>query len=588
MLSLMRSLAGRPVPELKQHIALALFEAVAATGPYLLVLLSLHELMQVQPNIARLAAYSLLVFLLFGLRLRVSRQCYLSMNFFGYGLTQEVRSRFAEKLRRLPLGQLHRFSPAELHNIAIQDIEYSEQIFSHLYAQLVSALSLTAVLLGLLFLMNWPLALAVALPLPLGLWLGWHLIQLGRNQGKRMLAALDQVNAGILEYIQNLPLLRSYDLAGPRFERLDQAMRNQTKQAVRMEIIGGLAPVSFIMLLQLGIPLMLLAGNTLLLQSQLELITLLGFMLLTPRLYRPLSQMAIFTAELNFMSLAAARVDKVLCESEPKLEPKTPLATEDVNFDADVAVAFNRVSFSYQQRTVLQEISFQAKTGQQIALVGASGSGKTTLLRLLAGFWQPDAGDIEVLGRSIKQWQPDALLQQISIVFQDVFLFDDSIENNLRAGNQHLSRHDIETACRQANCHDFISQLPEGYQTCLHAGGQRLSGGEKQRLSIARALLKDSPIILLDEATSALDPENEHQIQQALEQLVQNKTVFIIAHKLPSIRRADQILVLDKGHLVEQGQHEALLQQQGLYAQLWQQQQQTQGWSLKPDQTLEL
>lgn len=577
MLNLFQRLSSTHISSITSHIMLSLADALMALIPYLSAILCISELLNPSPDTHKLSLYYALAIVCFGLRVLITRRCYLDMNFFGYAVSRNIRSRLAEKFRSLSIGKLQSYSPGELHNVAIQDVEYTEQILSHLYAQVMTVLGLVTLIIAALFSLNWQLAIAAVVPLPLGIWTAWKLTHISRKQGLTLLKALNTFNAGVLEYIQNLPLLRSYNLAGSKFNRLDAAMRNLSEQAIRMEWVGGLAPISFIMIIQLGLPLILILGNHLHIEQDLELITLIAFMLLTPRLYRPLTQIAVFTAEINFMSLAAARVDAVLTVPTKNIQssPSNPQKK------GAAIVEFDDVSFSYQSRTVLNRISFSANPRQKIALVGSSGAGKTTLLRLIAGFWEPQQGQIKVQGIPIEKWPSDQLLHQISIVFQDVFLFDDSIENNLRAGNDTLTQCDLERACRKANCHDFIISLPGGYKTKLISSAQRLSGGEKQRLSIARALLKDSPILLLDEATSALDPENEHFIQTALDELMKDKTVFIIAHKLGSIRNADQILVMDQGKIVERGTHDTLLALGNLYSDLWQKQRAAKGWCLK-------
>lgn len=559
------------------HTCIALVDALFSAAPFLLFLFIFQTLLSQPDEHSRIIVLCGLVIASFVLRTITTRWLFAKLNQFGYEVSRQTRMEFANTLRKMPLGQLQRYSAAELHSIGIQDIEYSEQIFSHLYAQILSALCQTLVILGLLFYFNPTLAFASAIPIPLGLLAAWYLNHAARRQGKTLLLAMTDVNKGILEYIQNLPLLRSHNLTQDRFERLNKAMKQLSAQAVKMEIIGGLAPVSFIMLLQLGIPGMLILGNYLLLTETIELLTFLLFMLVTPRLYRPLSQLAIFNAELNYMQLANQRVESVLKTPLQSAKVEPPLQPDF----SGIAVRFDHVDFAYEDQPVLTNFSCQAQAGEVIALVGPSGSGKTTLTQLLAGFWLPQSGNIEVLGHNTRAWPPEQLLQQMSIVFQDVFLFEASVEENLRAGNDALSQEDIEHACKLANCHDFIQGLPQGYKTQLKAGGFTLSGGERQRLSIARALLKDSPLVLLDEATSALDPENEHLIQQAITHLTREKTVFIIAHKLASIKHADQILVIDEGSLVEQGSHSDLLKQEGLYYQLWRQQRSSHGWSIK-------
>ena len=243
-------------------------------------------------------------------------------------------------------------------------------------------------------------------------------------------------------------------------------------------------------------------------------------------------------------------------------------------------IRFENVTFAYENTDVLRNVSFSIPSQSITALVGPSGSGKSTITRLIARFWDITGGRVLLDGLDIKEIDPEKLLARISIVFQDVYLFKDTIRNNIRVGKQDATKEEIEWAAKQACCHEFIHKLPQGYDTPVGEGGCTLSGGEKQRISIARALLKDAPIVLLDEATASLDPENELHVQQAINALVQRKTVVIIAHRLKTIKGADQIIVLDSGQVREQGTHEVLLKKDGLYRRLWTLQQQSAGWSM--------
>lgn len=317
----------------------------------------------------------------------------------------------------------------------------------------------------------------------------------------------------------------------------------------------------------------LFVGTYLLLGGTLGVPMFVMFLVIILRFYHPLQQVGTYLAELRYFRQSFDRIQAVLDE-QPLPEPADNPRLE--YFD----IAFREVSFRYEEDAVLERVTFTIPERSVTALVGPSGSGKTTIANLIARFWDVQSGEVRIGGRNIKELRTERLLSYISMVFQDVYLFHDTILNNIRLGRLDASQEQVEAAARAAQCHEFITQLPDGYHTLIGEGGSTLSGGEKQRLSIARAIIKDAPIVLLDEATASLDPENEALIQQGFQNLVQDKTLVVIAHRLATIRNADQILVLDHGQIVERGKHAQLLALNGLYAHLWREQAQAHGWKM--------
>jgi ATP-binding cassette subfamily B protein len=297
------------------------------------------------------------------------------------------------------------------------------------------------------------------------------------------------------------------------------------------------------------------------------------FLVVTLRFYHPLQQVGLFLAELRYFRMSFDRIQAVLDE------PTLPEPSNDPHLDR-FDIEFRNVSFRYEKELVLDHISFHIPERSVTALVGPSGSGKTTIANLIARFWDVNEGEVRIGGCNIKALRTDRLLSYISMVFQDVYLFHDTVLNNIRIGRPHATIEEVMAAARAAQCHEFIKRRPQGYDTIVGEGGSTLSGGEKQRLSIARAILKNAPIVLLDEATASLDPENEALIQRGFQALVRAKTLVVIAHRLSTIRHADQILVIDKGRIVERGRHEELLAVNGLYAKLWREQERAHGWKV--------
>jgi ATP-binding cassette subfamily B protein len=295
------------------------------------------------------------------------------------------------------------------------------------------------------------------------------------------------------------------------------------------------------------------------------------FLILGVRVYEPLMQAFVFLAELNYYKISVDRIEDLrktpeLAGAQPDLQPPS--------YD----VAFEDVSFHYLDTDVLKHIDLTIPERALVAFVGPSGSGKTTMTRLIARFWDVTDGSIKLGGYDLREYDPATVLASVSMVFQDVYLFNDTVINNIRVGKTEATEEEIIAAAKAARCHEFITKLPEGYETMVGEGGSTLSGGEKQRISIARAMLKDAPIVLLDEATASLDPENELYIQQAIDGLVKNKTVVVIAHRLNTVVHADKIVVLDEGQIVKQGTHDELMRAEGLYRRMWDEQQKVREW----------
>jgi ATP-binding cassette subfamily B protein len=324
-------------------------------------------------------------------------------------------------------------------------------------------------------------------------------------------------------------------------------------------------------LLKAGLPLMTIIGAYLLLGGSLDVSTFAFFLLVGTRVFDPLTTAIMRLSELKACNLSGERVMAVLAQ---------PVMNGENHLPKQHNLSFEGVTFGYNNETVLDNITTNINEGEMTAIVGPSGSGKSTVLRLAARFYDPQTGRVCFGGVDEQAIDPETLMSQISMVFQDVYLFKDTVYNNIRYGKETASRDEIEAAAKAACCFDFIMKLPQGFDTMIGEGGSTLSGGEKQRISIARAILKNAPVILLDEATSSLDPENEAEIQEAINRLVEGRTVIMIAHRLKTVRNADKIIVLEQGRVTEQGKHEELLQKGGLYAHLWELQSQMSGWKI--------
>ncbi|NQX65278.1 ABC transporter ATP-binding protein [Paenibacillus alba] len=491
----------------------------------------------------------------------------------AYTLAAGGRLKLAEHLRHLSLGYFGRRDPADLTNLLLGDYAQVEHTISHNVPQLITAIMMPILaLVGLLF-VDWRMALAMFVAVPLGVLLLWLTDALQAQLSRNHVQAKNEAASRLQEYLTGIREIKAHNLGGKRFERLHLSFDRLKRASIRLEGIMGPVIMGAMLLTRSGMTIMIVVGSYLLASGTLSLPVFLLFLLVGSRIFEPLTMVLMSYGEIRYSAYSAQRIMDVQREQPMQ----GTLAIEPQG-----SIVFDRVTFGYEADTpVLKDLSFTIEPHTITALVGPSGSGKSTVTRLIARFWDVETGSIRIGGQPIRDANPETLLQHISMVFQDVYLFQDTIGNNIRIGNMAATQEEIEAAAKRACCHEFISQLPQGYNTPVGEGGSTLSGGEKQRLSIARALLKDAPIVLLDEATASLDPENESAVQQAINELVANKTLIIIAHRLKTIQNADNILVLDQGQLVQSGTHNELCAQEGIYANLWSLQQDSDGWQVK-------
>ena len=493
-------------------------------------------------------------------------------NFRGASeMSASGRLSLAEHLRKLSLGFLSRRDPGDLSSMLITDFMMAETGISHHLPQLMGAVVMPVLAFASLIWIDWRMAVSMFAALPLALLVLWASTKAQRKLSGRQIQA--KINAGnrLEEYLQGIRVMKAYNLLGDRFVRLRDAFAELRRACIRQEALLGPFVLLSITLVRAGLTMMVLCGTYLLLGGQLSILVFVLFLVVGSRVFDPLTSALTNFTEFRYFSIAGGRILSLMNEPEMKGERQSPAAGD---------IRFEHVSFAYQDKEVLHDITVTLPKNSLTALVGPSGSGKSTVMKLCARFYDPQQGRIFFGGVPMDEIAPESLMSHISMVFQDVYLFQDTIRNNIRFGKTNATDEEIIAAAKKACCHDFIMHLPQGYDTMVGEGGCTLSGGEKQRISIARAMLKDAQVILLDEATASLDPENEVEVQRAIDSLIKGRTVIAIAHRLKTIKDADRIIVLDNGRIEEEGTHDGLVKKDGLYAHLWNIQESISGWKL--------
>ena len=483
------------------------------------------------------------------------------------------RTTLAERLRKLPLSFFAKKDLSDLTATIMADCAQIETASSHWIPEFIGALISTSIVgISMFIFFDWRMALASFWVIPAALFIISASSNAQKKTVKKLYNCKLELGDGVQECLEAVRDLRAYNAQDKYMDGLEKIIKNVEKQSLFTELKLAVFVNSASIILKLGIATTALVGGTLLAKGEITLLTFYMFLMVVSRLYDPMQ----ITLQ-NFAAIIAAtvqceRLDEVLSHD---IQTGTDRMTNN-GYD----IVFDHVSFSYDDTSVLRDVSFTARQGEVTALIGPSGGGKTTVSRLAARFWDIDKGMISLGGMDISKADPETLFSAYSIVFQDVTLFNQSVMENIRIGKKGASDEEVMRAAKLANCDDFVSKLPQGYDTLIGENGSELSGGERQRISIARAFLKDAPVILLDEATASLDAENETQIQQALSELIKDKTVLIIAHRMRTIANADHIVVLKDGIVAEEGTPAQLYEKNGIYRRMAEQQIVSQNWKM--------
>ena len=517
--------------------------------------------------------FLLLVLLFLALSVFTHLQQYRATYGLVYGEVKATRIGLAEQLRKLPLGYFGKRDLADLTETIMGDVNRLEHVWSHCLGYLYGSYISTAIIAVGLFIYNWKLAIACLWGVPVAFALLFGSRRLAKKNSEITKAAGIQVSDGIQETLENIREIRATNQEDRFLDELNAKIDHHEKTMVKGELSTGIFVNAASVIMRLGVATTILTGTSLILSGQIDFMLLFMFLLVITRVYAPFDQALALIAEMLMSQVSASRLmeiyDAKTAEGADSFAPK--------GHD----IVFENVGFAYDNEQVLRSVSFTAKEGEVTALVGPSGSGKSTCARLAARLWDIDSGTIWVGGVNIAEIDPETLLTDYSMVFQDVVLFDDTVMENIRLGKHGASDEEVLAAARAANCDEFVEKLPQGYATHIGENGAKLSGGERQRISIARALLKNAPIVLLDEATASLDVENETKVQGALSRLLSGKTVLVIAHRMRTVEAADKIVVLSDGKVAEEGSPaELFAKENSLFRRMTQLQNASAGWSI--------
>ena len=492
-----------------------------------------------------------------------------------YNEVKSTRLSLAERLRKLPLGYFGKRDLADLTETLMGDVNRMEHVWSHVLGYLYGAYISTAIIAVCLLVYDWRLTIACLWGVPVAFGLLFGTRKISARASERTKQAAIRVSDGIQEALENVREIRATNQEVRYLAGLNQKIDDHEKVTIQGELGTGIFVNAASVIMRLGVATTILAGASLIVSGQIDFMLLFLFLLVITRVYAPFDQSLALIAELFVSQVSADRMNEIYntptAEGVERFQPKG----HDIVFD--------HVGFAYDKKKVLDGVNFTAREGEVTALVGPSGSGKSTCARLAARLWDVTEGTIRVGGLDISTVDPEALLTDYSMVFQDVVLFDDTVMENIRLGKRGATDEEVRAAAEAANCGEFIRRLPQGYDTPIGENGAKLSGGERQRISIARALLKNAPIVLLDEATASLDVENETKVQGALSRLLAGKTVLVIAHRMRTVAGADHIVVLENGHVAEQGTPAELMERGGLYRRMVELQSESARWKLNSE-----
>lgn len=492
----------------------------------------------------------------------------------GFEFVARERIALGDRLRNVPMGFFHDNSVGDITATVTTDLNFLENYSMHILDKVTTGVLSMIVMAGCILAFDWRIGLIFVAGILLSFPIYSHMQKKGKALSAKRQKIQSEAVAATLEYVQGISVVKSFNMCDKNLSDIEDAYEKNAAASYGVERVFTPLNMTYSMVFRISACMIMLCAGILAVGGDLSFANLAVILIASFTIFNPIEVMGQMTTMIRTMDAALDRVERI------KQAKKIDENGRDIPLDS-FDIGFEHVSFAYENgNPILKDVSFSIPQGSMTAIVGPSGGGKTTITRLIARFWDVQEGSITIGGHDVKEFTCDSLLKNMSMVFQNVYLFHDTIENNIKFGCPDATHEQVVEAAKKACCHDFISALPQGYDTVIGEGGSTLSGGEKQRISIARAMLKDAPIILLDEATASVDPENEVHLQQAISALVKNKTLIVIAHRLSTIRDADQILVVDNGKIVEKGVHAELIQQKGIYQKFWNIRQKARNWKL--------
>lgn len=576
MISRILKLSGKYSKRIKLAFVFSVFDAILSKMPILYAMLVISKLYYGTMQGKDSVIIGVVVVITVILQILVHHASDRLQSGAGYLLFADKRMELGEHLKKLPMGYFTEGNIGKISSVLSTDMLFVEENVMQKIANIMTYAFASIILIIFMFVLDWRLGAISLITTLLAIFMAQRMNRVSLVEADARQEQNENLTEAVLEFIEGIAVIKSYNLLGEKSKQLQENFKESRDKSISFEKTATPWISGLNIIYAFGIVGIFLYGVIAYINGALTLTYVMGMLLFVLEVFNPLKTLFMESANLTVMESCLDRLEEILDE---KILPDTGTVKLPESADGNV-VDYENVSFAYGDHEVLHNVTFSLKENTMTALVGPSGSGKSTIANSLARFWDVKSGSITVKGVDIRDLSIEELMGQISMVFQNVYLFQDTIYNNILMGRSEATEKEVYEAAKKARCYDFIMAMPEGFNTMIGEGGATLSGGEKQRISIARCILKDAPIVILDEATASVDSDNESYIQEAIDELVRDKILLVIAHRLHTIKNADQILVLNDGKIEEAGKHDELMEMNGLYAALVQQMQYQKGWSL--------